>query len=410
MAAATTVRVSDFAALAAAVEAACTLLPPKTRGGSPPPVSLRACRDWGLVEAEGISAAARVRVPATAAPEARITPDGRAFRQALRPLRGEGRLDVRGATLVVRADDQTSEVPIVAPPRPVEAPAYPSGGEIARADAGSLATAFDRVAHAAWDAKSGSLAVRRFALHGIYLEPDEGRLRVVATDGYRLATSVAAASQVAAAKAWGKGNLIPIVSLRAARLVSELAAIGGGGDCWIARRDLDVPALAIRLGNGVVATPGVDLRFPRWRDVFPKKPVPSAVVDADDLYNAALAVIESREWDDDGPRTEITIERGRATLRTLDPVAVKAVGPHRKLAARYAGGARKVYVNPRYIAEAVQHMVGPVVVSAWGMEQPMRLASPDNLYEAAVMTVSREKKPTTAGRGRAAEPKKKAER
>jgi DNA polymerase-3 subunit beta len=98
----------------------------------------------------------------------------------------------------------------------------------------------------------------RYYLNGILLEIDPGELRLVASDGHRLAL----ASAVLELPALGKSCVVPCNS------VAELhKLLSGGGDVALA---VSGNALRVTLADGTVfSTKLIEGKFPDWRRVLP---------------------------------------------------------------------------------------------------------------------------------------------
>jgi DNA polymerase-3 subunit beta len=99
----------------------------------------------------------------------------------------------------------------------------------------------------------------RYALGGVLLERGGGELAAVATDGRRLVALRWPADGEATSA---------ILPARAVTVISRAAAAEVGGTVCLTRTPAEVIAVA---GDVTVRARLVDGRFPKWRDVFPKR-------------------------------------------------------------------------------------------------------------------------------------------
>jgi DNA polymerase-3 subunit beta len=104
----------------------------------------------------------------------------------------------------------------------------------------------------------------RYALGGVLLEMDKKQIIAVGTDGRRLAKMQGAISTVGDPKTGGSTTIVPS---RAMQLMSRMVP-DGEEKVQIAARAND---LLLKLATGVFYTRLVEGRFPKWRDVLPKR-------------------------------------------------------------------------------------------------------------------------------------------
>jgi DNA polymerase-3 subunit beta len=104
----------------------------------------------------------------------------------------------------------------------------------------------------------------RYALGGVLVELSDNGITAVATDGRRLAR------QEGAAKAVGghaTGDRMTIIPTRAMQLM-ERVLTDNEENIQLAARENDV---LVRSGKAVIYTRLVEGRYPKWRDVFPRR-------------------------------------------------------------------------------------------------------------------------------------------
>jgi DNA polymerase-3 subunit beta len=104
----------------------------------------------------------------------------------------------------------------------------------------------------------------RYALGGVLLELAEDKLTAVATDGRRLARQEGPATSVGG---HGTGDNMTIVPTRAMQLI-ERALSDNEESIHLAARDNDI---LVRCGRTTINSRLVEGRYPKWRDVFPRR-------------------------------------------------------------------------------------------------------------------------------------------
>ncbi|MCC6124734.1 MAG: DNA polymerase III subunit beta [Pirellulales bacterium] len=104
----------------------------------------------------------------------------------------------------------------------------------------------------------------RYALGGVLIEFGEDKIVAVATDGRRLAKQEGPAASVGGHHLSEKMTIIPS---RAMTLI-ERAIAGSEENIQLSARDND---LLLKIGKSTIYTRLVEGRFPKWRDVFPRR-------------------------------------------------------------------------------------------------------------------------------------------
>ncbi|MEQ8791142.1 MAG: DNA polymerase III subunit beta [Pirellulaceae bacterium] len=104
----------------------------------------------------------------------------------------------------------------------------------------------------------------RYALGGVLLEMEAEKITAVGTDGRRLAKMEGPARAV---NGHGSGDTMTIVPTRAMQLM-ERTTSDGDTEVQIAARANDI---LVKTPNTTIYARLVEGRFPKWRDVFPKR-------------------------------------------------------------------------------------------------------------------------------------------
>jgi DNA polymerase-3 subunit beta len=174
----------------------------------------------------------------------------------------------------------------------------------------------------------------RYALGGLLLEFDDGKITVAATDSRRLAVATAACEKEGNPKAPEKTTVVPTRAM--ALLERSIDADSEFVD--VAVRENDV---LMRSGGCVIYSRLVEGRFPKYNDVIPKScavsiplavsPFHSAVRQAqivtdeesrgvDFVFNESKLVLSSRAQDVGESKVELPIEYDHEEIRiTFDP-------------------------------------------------------------------------------------------
>ncbi len=219
-----------------------------------------------------------------------------------------------------------------------EYPTLPTAApeRVARAQAAVLSEMIERTMYAA------SVDETRYNLNGVYLEqlPDTGKLRMVATDGHRLAYVDRALG--AELEGLTRGVIIPRKGLaELKRLVDEDDAdeieIGFEGNSALVRKG-DV-TLVMRLIEG---------EFPNYQQVVPKEITQSLVLPTETFQHALRRVaLFSAER---SRAVKLELAENLLRLSSANPDLGEA---HEELDIDYAGEPLSVAFNARYLMEAL---------------------------------------------------------
>jgi DNA polymerase-3 subunit beta len=219
-----------------------------------------------------------------------------------------------------------------------EYPALPSGtpASMVRIQAALVSAMIERTMYAA----SGDET--RYNLNGVYFEvvPDSGKIRMVATDGHRLAHMDRTVGSDAAGLV--SGVILPRKGLaELKRLVDEEDAdeieLGFEGNSGVARK-ADV-TLFMRLIEG---------EFPNYRQVLPKAAKYQLVIAAEKLSQSLRRVqLLSAER---SRAVKMHLNEGKLTLSTSNPELGEAI---EELDVDYAGEELNLGFNARYLLDAL---------------------------------------------------------
>jgi len=219
-----------------------------------------------------------------------------------------------------------------------EYPTLPAPAEtsLVRVQAALLSTMIERTLYAA------STDETRYNLNGVYFEvlPDAGKIRMVATDGHRLAY----VDRIVGSDVSGlaSGVIVPRKGLsELKRLVDEedadeidLAFVGNSG--------------VVRKGEVTLVMRLIEGEFPNYRQVMPKAAKHQLVVPQEPLSQALrrVALLSS----DRSRAVKVQLADGRLTLSSSSPEIGEAT---EELDVDYAGEAVSVGFNARYLLDAL---------------------------------------------------------
>ncbi|HEX4150124.1 MAG TPA: DNA polymerase III subunit beta, partial [Pirellulales bacterium] len=180
----------------------------------------------------------------------------------------------------------------------------------------------------------------RYALGGVLLEMTGDRLTGVGTDGRRLARMEAPAKSVGGHDTTDSQTIIPT---RAMHLI-ERAMVDGDSEVQIAARGNDV---LVKSSRAMIYSRLVEGRFPKWRDVFPKRDNATKIeLMVGPLYSAVrqAAIVTSEE----SRGVDFTFGEGKLVLAGR----AAEIGQSRiELPIPYDGQAVAITLDPRYMTD-----------------------------------------------------------
>jgi DNA polymerase-3 subunit beta len=180
----------------------------------------------------------------------------------------------------------------------------------------------------------------RYALGGVLLELTADKIVAVATDGRRLAKMEGAARSVGGHET---GDTMTIVPTRAMQLFDR-SLTDGETEIYLATRGNDVLINSQRV---TIYSRLLEGRFPRWRDVFPKR-MDSAKIElnvgpfANAVRQAAIAT------SDESRGVTFSFADGLATLAGK---AAEVGQSHVELPISYTGEKISISLDPRYMID-----------------------------------------------------------
>lgn len=180
----------------------------------------------------------------------------------------------------------------------------------------------------------------RYALGGVLLELAEEKITAVGTDGRRLARQEGPVRSVGGG---GESSGATIVPTRAMQLLDRALA-DNEEDIQLAPRGNDV---LVKSGRTIIYARLVEGRFPRWRDVFPRREnaVRVEMVAGPFLATVRQAAIVTSE---ERRGVDFTFGEGKVALTGHGAELGES---HVELPIGYDGPATTVTLDPRYMAE-----------------------------------------------------------
>jgi DNA polymerase-3 subunit beta len=180
----------------------------------------------------------------------------------------------------------------------------------------------------------------RYALGGVLVELTENQILAVATDGRRLARQEGPARSVAGHQT---GDNTAIIPTRAMTLLDR--ALGDNeGEIQLAVRANDI---LVKSGRATIYTRLVEGRFPRWRDVFPRRENPLRIDMVAGPFHATVrqaAIVAS----EDRRGVDFTFGEGKVVLSCRGA----EMGESRvELPIAFDGPATSITLDPRFVSD-----------------------------------------------------------
>jgi DNA polymerase-3 subunit beta len=180
----------------------------------------------------------------------------------------------------------------------------------------------------------------RYALGGVLLELTRDAITAVATDGRRLARQEGPAKSVGGHETGSNTTIIPT---RAMQLIDRALA-DGEDNLQLAARENDV---LVRSGRTTIYSRLVEGRYPKWRDVFPRRDDMLKIELTVGPFYAAVrqaAIVTSEER----RGVEFTFGEGKLTLAAHGAEYGES---HVELPIAYDGKPVPINLDPRYMNE-----------------------------------------------------------
>ena len=180
----------------------------------------------------------------------------------------------------------------------------------------------------------------RYALSGVLLETLEDRLVAVATDGRRLAKQEAAATRVGQQPMPSEP---PVIPARVMQLYERIL----GEEEGVARVAASENDILVRAGRRTIFTRLLEGRFPRWRDVLPRREGTTQIELPVEPFHGAVrqaAIMTDKEH----RGVEFRFGEGKVELAAHGG----ELGESRiELPIGYDGPAKDVKLDPRYVID-----------------------------------------------------------
>lgn len=183
----------------------------------------------------------------------------------------------------------------------------------------------------------------RYNLNGVYVEvlPDVGKLRMVATDGHRLACVDRAIAE--GLEDLPAGIIIPRKGL------AELKRLVDEDDADEIELGFEGNSGLVRKGNVTLAMRLIEGEFPNYRQVIPKEPGRRLSVPADPFVRALRRVhlLSSQQ----SHSVKLEVKEGHLAISTRNPDLGEA---REEMDVDYAGEEMEIGFNARYLIDALQ--------------------------------------------------------
>ena len=222
----------------------------------------------------------------------------------------------------------------------------------------------------------------RYALGGVLLELTADHITAVATDGRRLARQEGPAKSVGEQLA---GDHMTIVPTRAMQLLDR--ALGDKDEVLqLSARENDV---LIKSGRVVMYSRLVEGRFPKWRDVFPRRENTQRIELSVGPFYAAVrqaAIVTS----DERRGVDFTFSQGKVVLVAHGAEYGES---HVELPIAYEGPEIVITLDPRYLNEFLR-VLNPEATLLMELRdsESAAVCSTDDGYAYVIMPLARDQK------------------
>lgn len=220
----------------------------------------------------------------------------------------------------------------------------------------------------------------RYALGGVLLEMQKDTMIAVGTDGRRLAKMEGAVSTVGSPQTGGATTIVPS---RALQLVERILP----GDDEVVQLAPRANDLLVKEPNGVFYTRLVEGRFPKWRDVLPKREETNRIdIPVGPMYSALrqAAIVASEE----SRGVDFTFKDGSLVLSN----STAEVGQSRiEMPVSYDEGELTITLDHRYVADFLK-VLQPEKTFTFDIENGEQAAycQTDDNYGYVIMPLSKD--------------------
>ena len=188
----------------------------------------------------------------------------------------------------------------------------------------------------------------RYALGGALFEVENGKLTVAATDSRRLAVATAAIENQNEAKMPEKKTVVPAKALRLVKSLAESSTTVN-----IAFHDND---LMVSFGNSTLYTRLVEGRFPRYRDVIPRKQPIHVPIAVGPLFRA----VRQAQIVTDEEHRGVVFKFGDSLMKLASIATIGSSDV--EVPIEYDGEAMEITLDPVYIADVLKVLPQEAVV------------------------------------------------
>jgi DNA polymerase-3 subunit beta len=223
----------------------------------------------------------------------------------------------------------------------------------------------------------------RYALGGVLIELTENRITAVATDGRRLARQEGPAKAVGELRS---SDAMTIIPTRAMHLL-ERALADNDGNIQLAARENDV---LVRSGQTTIYSRLAEGRYPKWRDVFPRRETLVKIEMTIGPFHAAVrqaAIVTSEER----RGIDLTFSEGKVELNGRGAEMGES---HVELPIAYDGAELGVTLDPRYLSDFLK-VLEPDKTFIFELRdaESAAVCSTDDGYGYVIMPLAREQRP-----------------
>jgi DNA polymerase III subunit beta len=222
----------------------------------------------------------------------------------------------------------------------------------------------------------------RFALGGVLLELTADHITAVATDGRRLARQEGPAKSVGAQPPGDRMTIIPTRSMQ----LLDRALSDKEEAVQLSARENDV---LVKSGRIVMYSRLVEGRFPKWRDVFPRRENTQRIeLTVGPFFEAVrqAAIVTS----DDRRGVDFTFAQGKAVLAARGAEYGES---HVELPIAYDGAEMGITLDPRYLSDFLR-VLNPEANLLLEMRdaESAAVCSTDDGYAYVIMPLARDQK------------------
>lgn len=227
----------------------------------------------------------------------------------------------------------------------------------------------------------------RYALGGILWELDGNKAIAVGTDGRRLAKMEGAGEAIGGHSTKEAPTIIPTKAMQIMeRSVGMVSSQDSDGDVRLCCRSQDAVFAA---GAISIRTSLCEGRFPRWRDVLPKRrETPQVMLTAGPFYSAVRQAQIATS--DESRGVEFSFADG---ILSMNAKAADIGQSHIELPVAYQGPATTVTLDPRYLGDFLKVLdSGSSFAFDFTDSESAVTCRTDDGYEYVIMPLARDKK------------------